>query len=103
MVYKPNRLYVNKKGRLIIGNGIKKRLKTKEKGEGLAAILGPIVKVASALFGSGRKRYGKKRQNRYGKTRYAKTRKITLEGLFTHDIKKKTRKLTSKHKVRKSV
>ena len=77
MVYKPNRPYVNKKGRLILGDGIKKRLKTKQKGKGLAAILGPIVKVASALFGSGKKRYGKKKQNRYGKTRCVKTRKIT--------------------------
>ena len=54
MVYKLNRPYINKKGRLIVGDGIKKRLKTKQKGEGLAAILGPIVKVASALFGSGK-------------------------------------------------
>ena len=77
MVYKPNRSYVNKKGKLILGNKIKKRLKTKQKGKGLAAILGPIVKVASALFGSSKKRYGKKKQNRYGKTRYVKTRKIT--------------------------
>ena len=77
MVYKPNRPYINKKGRLILDNGIKKRLKTKQKGKGLAAILGPIVKVASALFGYSKKRYGKKKQNRYGKTRYAKTRKIT--------------------------
>ena len=76
MVYKPSRPYINKKGRLILGEGIKKRLKTKQKGEGLAAILGPIVKVASALFRSGKKRYGKKKQNR-GKTRYTKTRKIT--------------------------
>ena len=53
----------------------------------MVAILGPIVKVPSALFGSGRKRYGKKRRNRYGKTRYAKTRKITSEGLFMRDIK----------------
>ena len=43
----------------------------------MAAILGPIVKIASALFGSGKKRYGKKRQNHYGKLRYAKTYKIT--------------------------
>ena len=50
MVYKPNRPYVNKKVRLILDNGINKRLKTKQKGEGLAAILGPIVKVTSALF-----------------------------------------------------
>ena len=56
---------------------LKKRLKTKQEGEGLAAILGQILKVVSALFGSRKKRYGKKRQNRYGKTRYAKTRKIT--------------------------
>ena len=55
MVYKPNRPYVNKKGRLILGDGIKKRLKTKQRGKGLAAILGLIVKVASALFGSGKK------------------------------------------------
>ena len=27
MVYKPNRPYVNKKGQLILGDGIKKRLK----------------------------------------------------------------------------
>ena len=77
MVYKPNRSYVNKKGKLMLGNKIKKRLKTKQKGKGLAAILGPIVKVLSALFGSSKKRYGKKKQNRYGKTRYVKTRKIT--------------------------
>ena len=77
MVYKPNRPYINKKGRLILDNGIKKRLKTKQKGKGLAAILGPIVKVASALFGSSKKRYGKKKRNRYGKTTYTKTRKIT--------------------------
>ena len=77
MVYKSNRPYVNKTGRLILSNGLKKRFKTKQKGESLAAILGPIVKAASALFGSGKKRYGKKRQNRYGKTRYAKTCKIT--------------------------
>ena len=76
MVYKPNRPYVNTFC-LILGNGIKKSLKTKQKGKGLAAILGPIVKVASALFGYSKKRYGKKKQNRYGKTRYAKTRKIT--------------------------
>ena len=50
MVYKPNRPYVNKKGRLILDNEINKGLKTKQKGEGLAAILGPIVKVTSALF-----------------------------------------------------
>ena len=56
---------------------MKKRLKTKQKGEGVAAILGLIVKVASVLFGTSRKRYGKKRQNRYGKTRYTKTCKIT--------------------------
>ena len=50
MVYTPNRSYVNKKGRLILGDGIKKRLKTKQKGEDLAAILGPIVKVAFISF-----------------------------------------------------
>ena len=72
MVYKPNRPYVNKKRRLLLGDGINKRWSV----EGLAAILGPIVKVASALFGSGRKRNGKKTQNRYGKKRYTKTRKI---------------------------
>ena len=77
MVYKQHRPYVNKKGRLILGDGINKRLKTKEKGEGLAAILGPIVKVGSALFGSGEKRNSKERQNRYGKKRNTKTRKIT--------------------------
>ena len=27
MVYKPNRPYINKKGRLLLGNGIKKRKK----------------------------------------------------------------------------
>ena len=55
MVYKPNRRYVNKKGRLILSDGIRKRLKTKQKDKGLAAILSPILKVASALFGSGKK------------------------------------------------
>ena len=29
MVYKPNKPYINKKGRLILGDGIKKRLKAK--------------------------------------------------------------------------
>ena len=29
MVYKPNRPYVNKKGRLILGDGLKKILKPK--------------------------------------------------------------------------
>ena len=82
MVYKPNRPYVNKKGRLILGDGIKKRLKTKQRGKGLVAILGPIVKVVSFLFSSGKKRYGKKKQNCYGKTRYAKTRKITYGRTF---------------------
>ena len=77
MVQKQNRPYVNKRGGLILGDSIKKRLKTKQKSEGLAAILGPIVKVALALFGSGKKRNGKKRQNRYGKKRFTKTRKIT--------------------------
>ena len=63
MVYQPNRPGVNKRGRLILGNRIKQRLKTKRKGKGLAAILGPIVKVASALLGSGKKRYGKKKES----------------------------------------
>ena len=63
MVYKPNRPYLSKKGRLILGDGIKK------KGKSLAAILGPILKVASALFGSGKKRYGKKKQNRFNEYR----------------------------------
>ena len=76
MVYTPNMPYANKKGRLILGDRIKKRSKAKQKGEALAAILGPIVKVALSLFGSGKKRYGKKRQNRYGKKRYTKTHKI---------------------------
>ena len=66
MVYKPNRPYVNKKGRLILGNGIKRRLKTKQKGTGLAEILGSIVKIASALFGSDKKRYGKKETKSLG-------------------------------------
>ena len=55
MVYKPNKPYINKKGRLILGDGIKKRLKAKQKGKDLAAILDLIVKVASALFRSGKK------------------------------------------------
>ena len=76
MVFKPNRPYVNKRGRLILGNSIK-IIKNKTKCEGLAAILGLIVKVAPALFGSGKKRYGKKRQNCDGKSRYTKTCKIT--------------------------
>ena len=70
MIYKPNRLYVNKKGRLILGDGINKRLKTKQKGDGLAAILGPIVNIVLALFGCGKKRNRKKKRNRYGKKRY---------------------------------
>ena len=61
MVYKPNRPYVNKKGRLILSDRIRKRLKTKQKDKGLAAILSPILKVASALFGSGKKWYGKEK------------------------------------------
>ena len=76
MVYKPNRPYVNKKGRLILGNGIKKRLKTKQRGKGLAAILGLIVKVASALFGSGKKDNARKNRTIMVK-RDTKTRKIT--------------------------
>ena len=67
MVYKPNRPYRNKKGRLIFSDGIKKRLKTKQKGKSLAAILGLIAKVTSALFGSGKKVIVTKKQNRYGK------------------------------------
>ena len=31
MDYKPNRPYVNKKGRLILGDGIKKKIKNKTK------------------------------------------------------------------------
>ena len=31
MVYKPNRPYVNKKGRLILGDGIKKKIKKNPK------------------------------------------------------------------------
>ena len=77
MVFKPSRPYVNKKGKLILRDKIKKKIKTKQKGEGLAAMLSPIVKVALALFGSGKKGYGKKRENHYGKTRYTKTCKIT--------------------------
>ena len=77
MVYKPNRPYINKNGRLLLGNGIKKR-KKKAKRWGFGCILGPVVKVVSTLFGSGKKRYGKKKQNCYGKTRYAKTCKIAL-------------------------
>ena len=76
MVYKPNRPYVNKKGRLILGDGIKKRLKTKQRGKGLAAILGLIVKVASALFGSGKKDNARKNRTIMVK-RDTKTRKIT--------------------------
>ena len=45
MVYKPNRPYENKKEKLISGNRIKKRLKRKEKGESVAAILGATVKL----------------------------------------------------------
>ena len=86
MVYKPNRPYLNKKGRLILGNGIKERLKTKQKGEGLAVLLGPIVKVASAIFGSGKKRYGKKRQYLYGEKRYSKNRRITYWKNFLRAI-----------------
>ena len=70
MIYKPNRPYVNKKGRLILGDGINKRLKTKQRSDGLAAILGPIVNVVSAPFGCVKKRNGKKQQNRYCKKRY---------------------------------
>ena len=35
MVYKPDRPYINKKGRSVLGDGIKKRLKTKQKSGGL--------------------------------------------------------------------
>ena len=31
MVYKPNKPYVNKRGRLILGDGIKKKIKNKTK------------------------------------------------------------------------
>ena len=60
MVYKPNRPYVNIKETLTLAARIKKRLKAKQKGGSLAAILDLIVKVASALFGSGKKRYTRK-------------------------------------------
>ena len=76
MVYKPNRPYINKKGRLILGDGIKKRLKTKQRGKGLTAILGLIVKVASALFGSGKKDIARKNRTIMVK-QVTKTRKIT--------------------------
>ena len=50
MVYKPNRPYVNKKGKLISGNRIKKRLKRKQKGESIAAILGATVNCIGSFW-----------------------------------------------------
>ena len=65
-------LYVNKLGRLILGEGQNKIIK-KQKGGGLGALLIPLTKAALSAFGSGKKRRdGKKKQNNYGKTRCCK-------------------------------
>ena len=65
-------LYVNKRGRLILGEGQNKIIK-KRKGGGLGALLIPLTKAALSAFGSGKKRRdGKKKQNNYGKTRCCK-------------------------------
>ena len=65
-------LYVNKRGRLILGEGQNKIIK-KQKDGGLGALLIPLTKAALSAFGSGKKRRdGKKKQNNYGKTRCCK-------------------------------
>ena len=61
------RSYVNKRGRLILGEGQKNIIK-KQKGEGLGALLLLLAKAALQVFSSGKKRkYGKKKQNNYDK------------------------------------
>ena len=61
------RSYVNKRGRLILGEGQKNIIK-KQKGEGLGALLLPLAKAALRIFSSGKERkYGKKKQNNYDK------------------------------------
>ena len=64
--------YVNKRGRLILGEGQKKIIK-KQKGKGLGALLIPLAKAALSIFGLGKKRKnGEKKHNNYGKTRRSK-------------------------------
>ena len=53
------RLYVNKCGRLILGEGQKKIIK-KQKGKGLGVLFLPLGK---------KRKYGKKKQNNYRKMR----------------------------------
>ena len=72
------RPYINKRGRLILGEGQKQIIK-KQKGKALGVLLIPLAKVALSLFGLGKKRkHGKKKQNNYGKTRPSKKSYSTL-------------------------
>ena len=69
MIKRPS---INKRGRLISGEGQKKFIK-KQKGKGLGVLLIPLAKAGLNIFGSGKKRkHGQKKQNNYGKTRYSK-------------------------------
>ena len=69
MIKRPS---INKRGRLISGEGQKKIIK-KQKGKGLGALLIPLAKAALNVFSSGKKRkHGQKKQNNYGKTRCSK-------------------------------
>ena len=48
----------------------------------MAAILGPIIKVASVLFGSSKQRYAKKIQNHSSKKRAPKLVRLPNERTF---------------------
>ena len=48
------RPYINKRGRLILGEGPKKIIK-KQKGKGLGELLIPLAKAALSIFGSRKK------------------------------------------------
>ena len=64
------RPYVNKRGRLMLGEEQKKVLK-KQKGECFSALLFPLAKAALSIFSSGKKTC-KKKQNNYCKRRRSK-------------------------------
>ena len=65
------RPYINKRGRLVLGEEQKKHKETKRQMFRCTSI--PLTKVALSVFGSGKRRkHGKKKQNNYGKTRCSK-------------------------------
>ena len=69
-------LYVNKRGRLILGEGQNKIIK-KQKGGGLGALLIPLTKAALSAFGSG-KREEMARRNRIIMVKQDAVRRVTL-------------------------